>query len=92
MQIQSFQDNQSETNKKIVNDAVRICVSCGNIAIKIQNHGIFCKDCGTFFDVEREKTWWVSIPAEVSVDTMMQMQNLEIQEIAHLENIALSVI
>jgi len=55
MQIQSFRDNQSETNKKIVNDAVRICVSCGNIAIKIQNHGIFCKDCGTFFDVEKGK-------------------------------------
>ena len=53
MQIQSFQDDQLESNKKTVNDAVRICVNCGNIAIKIQNHGIFCKDCGSFFDMEK---------------------------------------
>ncbi len=53
MQIQTFQDNQFESNKKIVNDAIRICVNCGNIAIKIQNQGIFCKDCGSFFDVEK---------------------------------------
>jgi len=52
MQIRAFQDNQLESIKKTVNDAVRICVECGNIAIKIQNHGIFCKDCGSFFDVE----------------------------------------
>ena len=52
MQIQSFQNNQ-ELNKKTVNNAVRICVDCGNIAIKIQHHGIFCKDCGSFFDVEK---------------------------------------
>jgi len=53
MQIRTFQDNQLESIKKTVNDAVRICVECGNIAIKIQNHGIFCKDCGSFFDVEK---------------------------------------
>ncbi len=52
MQIQSFEDSQLESNKKTVNDAIRICVNCGNIAVKIQNRGIFCKDCGTFFDVE----------------------------------------
>ena len=53
MQIQSFQDNPSESNKKIENNAIRICINCGNIAIKIQNQGIFCKDCGSFFDVEK---------------------------------------
>ena len=53
MQIQSFQGNQLESNKKVVNKAIRICVNCGNIAIKIQNHGIYCKDCGSFFDVEK---------------------------------------
>jgi len=53
MQIQSFQDDKLESNKKTVNDAIRICVNCGNIAIKIQNHGIFCKDCGSFFDMEK---------------------------------------
>ena len=52
MQIQSFQDGQSESNKKTVNNAIRICVNCGNISVKIENHGIFCKDCGIFFDVE----------------------------------------
>ncbi len=54
MQIQSFQDNLPESNKKTVNNAIRICVDCGNIAVKIQNHGIFCKDCGMFFDVEKK--------------------------------------
>ena len=53
MQIQSFQNNPFESNKKTVNNAIRICVNCGNIAIKIENQGIFCKDCGTFFDVEK---------------------------------------
>lgn len=53
MQTQSFQDNPFESNKKTVNNAIRICVRCGNIAVKIQNQGIFCKDCGSFFDVEK---------------------------------------
>ncbi len=53
MQIQTLQDNQFESNKKIVNDAIRICVNCGNMAIEIQNQGIFCKECGSFFDVEK---------------------------------------
>ena len=53
MQIQSFQDKQLESNKKTVNNAIRICVTCGNIAVKIQNRGIFCKDCGSFFDVKK---------------------------------------
>ncbi|MCV0401751.1 MAG: hypothetical protein K5777_07230 [Nitrosopumilus sp.] len=52
MQTQTFQDKQFESNKKTVNNAIRICVDCGNLAVKIQNHGIFCKDCGSFFDVE----------------------------------------
>ena len=53
MQIQTFQDNQLQSNKKTVNNAIRICIECGNLAIKIQNHGIFCKYCGLFFDVEK---------------------------------------
>jgi len=47
-----IQENQLELTKT-VNDAIRICVNCGNITVKIQNHGIFCKDCGSFFDVEK---------------------------------------
>jgi len=46
--------DQIEPNKKTVNKAVRICVNCGNVAVLIQNHGIFCKDCGSFFDVEED--------------------------------------
>jgi len=49
MQIQI---EQIESNKKTVNNAVRICVNCGNTAVLIQNHGVFCKDCGSFFDVD----------------------------------------
>ena len=52
MQIQ--QRNQFELNKKTVNKAIRICINCGNIAVSIQNKGIFCKDCGSFFDLEEE--------------------------------------
>jgi len=47
-----IQQNQLESNKKTVNRAIRICVNCGNTAVRIQNFGIFCKDCGSFFDVE----------------------------------------
>lgn len=86
-----IQQNRFESNKKTVNDAIRICVNCGDIAAKIQNHGIFCKDCGSFFDMEN-KSLWVSILVEVFVGIMMQMPNLEIQEIPHLGNIVQFVI
>ena len=49
-----MQENQFESKKNTVNKAVRICVNCGNIAVQIHNYGIFCKDCGTFFDVEEK--------------------------------------
>ena len=49
-----IQQNQLATNKKTVNRAIRICINCGNIAVHIQNFGIFCKDCGSFFDVEKK--------------------------------------
>lgn len=50
----SIQDLQFRPNKKTVNDAIKICVNCGNIAVNIQNHKIFCKDCRSFFDVEKK--------------------------------------
>jgi len=52
MQIPSIQENQQEFSKKTVNPAVRICINCGSIAVSIQKNGVFCKDCGSFFDVE----------------------------------------
>jgi predicted amidophosphoribosyltransferase len=54
MKTQHVQQNQLKLNKKTVNKAVRICVNCGNIAVQIENYGVFCKDCGSFFDVEKE--------------------------------------
>lgn len=50
----SIQDSQSMSNKKTVNEAIKICVNCGNITVNIQNHRIFCKDCGSFFNVEKK--------------------------------------
>lgn len=35
--------------KKIVNDAIRICINCGNISVLIDNYGIYCKDCNSKF-------------------------------------------
>ena len=55
MTRQPLPPNQSEFHKKTVNRAVRICVNCGNIAVSIENHGVFCKDCGSFCEVEKEK-------------------------------------
>jgi len=52
MQIQI--DPIQESNKKTINQAIRICVNCGNVAILIQNHGVFCKDCGSFFEMEED--------------------------------------
>jgi rRNA maturation endonuclease Nob1 len=54
MKTRHAQQDQSKFHKKTVNKAVRICVNCGNIAVRIENHGVFCKDCGSFFDVEKE--------------------------------------
>ncbi len=52
--MQYDHQNQLEMNKKTVNKAIRICVNCGNTAVHIENYGVFCKDCGTFFDVEKK--------------------------------------
>ncbi len=54
MQIYPIQQNQLELNKKTVNKAIRICVNCGSIAVSIENYGVFCKDCGSFFDLEEK--------------------------------------
>ncbi|MCH7967266.1 MAG: hypothetical protein IIB02_07640 [Thaumarchaeota archaeon] len=42
-----------ELDKKTVNHAVKICVNCDNISVHIENYGMFCKDCGSFFDVKK---------------------------------------
>ena len=50
----SIQDLQFKSDEKTVNRAIRICINCGNIAVMIQNYGIFCNDCNSFFDVEKK--------------------------------------
>ena len=54
MRILSTLQNQLELNRITVNRAIRICINCGNTSVHIQNYGMFCKDCGTFFDVEKQ--------------------------------------
>jgi predicted amidophosphoribosyltransferase len=50
-----IQQNQLEINRKTVNKQIGICINCGSISVKIENYGVFCKDCGSFFDVEHKK-------------------------------------
>lgn len=45
-------DYEFEQRKKIVNNAIRICVTCGNIGVKIDNFGIYCKECDSKFQRE----------------------------------------
>lgn len=52
MQIQAY--TIQESHKKTVNKSIRICVNCGNTSVQIANYGVFCKDCGIFFDVEKK--------------------------------------
>lgn len=52
--MQIHVDTLQESHKKTVNKSIRICVNCGNTAVQIANYGIFCKDCSTFFDVEKK--------------------------------------
>lgn len=51
MQIQCIQQNQLKFDKKTVNPASKIYVSCGNISVHIQNYYVFCKYRRSFFDV-----------------------------------------
>lgn len=55
MQTQHSQQNQLELKKKTVNKAIKICVNCGSIAVSIENYGVFCKDCGSSFELGDKK-------------------------------------
>ena len=70
METQVIQSNSFEEKKQTVNKSIKICVNCGNISVQIENYGIFCKECGTFFNISEGENW-VKIPVEVFVDTMM---------------------
>jgi len=50
----SESQNKFEEKKKIVNDSIRICIECGNISVKIENFGIYCKQCGNRFKIKKD--------------------------------------
>lgn len=55
METQVIQSGNFEEKKQTVNKSIRICVDCGSISVQIENYGIFCKDCGKFFEVKEKK-------------------------------------
>lgn len=46
-------DYEFEQRKRVVKNSIRICTLCGNIGVKIDNYGIYCKDCD--FKFQREE-------------------------------------
>ena len=56
METQVMHSNNLELKKQTVNKAIRICVDCGSVSVRIENYGIFCKECGVFFDVKEDKS------------------------------------
>ncbi len=56
METQVIHSNSLELKKQTVNKAIRICVNCGSISVHIENYGIFCKECGVFFEVKEDKS------------------------------------
>ena len=46
-------DYELEQRKRVVKNLIRICILCGNIGVKIDNYGIYCKDCD--FKFQREE-------------------------------------
>jgi hypothetical protein len=56
METQVMHSNNLELKKQTVNKAIRICVDCGSVSVCIENYGIFCKECGVFFDVKEDKS------------------------------------
>jgi ribosomal protein L37AE/L43A len=37
-------------DNRSVNKNVKICIECGDPAIKRENYGFYCKHCGEFFN------------------------------------------
>ncbi len=55
MKTQVIQSSSLEVKKETVNKAIQICVNCGSLSVNIENYGIFCKECGIFFDIKEDK-------------------------------------
>lgn len=55
MKTKLIHSNNFEEKKQTVNKAIRICINCGSLSVHIENYGIFCKECDTFFDIKGGK-------------------------------------
>lgn len=54
--LMSFEyEEKFDTKKGIVSNGIRICVECGTLAILIDNHNIFCKECNLQFKVKEKR-------------------------------------
>ena len=51
-----LEQKDSVSKKDIINDAIRICVKCGNTIVKKNNLGLYCKDCDSFFKWEKNRS------------------------------------
>lgn len=49
-----MQQKQQEVHRKTVNKKIRICINCGSLGVDIENNGVSCRDCGSFFGVEKD--------------------------------------
>ena len=54
METKFVQNDITELKKQTINKAVKICINCGSVSVRIENYGIFCKECDMFFDVKEE--------------------------------------
>ena len=49
LQSPLFESEKQSGKKDIVNNAIRICIKCGNTIVKKNNLGLYCKGCDSFF-------------------------------------------
>ena len=50
--LMSFRcEKEFDTRNEIVNNAIRICVECGNMDVLIDEQNIFCKHCNSQFKI-----------------------------------------
>ena len=55
METKYIQSYDFDKKVQTVNKSIRICVNCGNISVRIENYGIFCKECGTFVKIKENE-------------------------------------
>lgn len=48
-------ENEFEIKKKVVNDAIRICIECGSLAVLIDGNKLYCNNCNSQFKIQEKK-------------------------------------